>query len=212
DAPAGGAGGEAKVFTAIRSLGVVRGEDRWFAGVCGGAAQRLGVDPLVVRGVLIALTVVGGLGLALYGICWALLPDGRAERRGRIEAEAAARGDVSGALALAVALVVADLVLSRGVVGIGPWDIGGGPGWGLLVTSLAATLAWWVLHDHPAVVGACARSTEGANPEGANPEGANPEGANPEGANPEGANPEGANPEGAAPAGATPTAAPPRVS
>ncbi|WP_432562419.1 PspC domain-containing protein [Kineococcus sp. SYSU DK003] len=138
----------AKFFATIRSAGVVRSQDRWFAGVCGGIAARLGLDPLLVRGVLAALTVVGGLGLAVYGLCWLLLPDGRPEAGGRLEAEAVLRGDVSGAAWLAGALVVADLVLPRALVGLFSGGLSG-PGWGFLVTALVALLGWWLLHDYP---------------------------------------------------------------
>jgi len=141
--PAAGRDGQQRFFATVRGWGVVRGEDRWFAGVCGALARRLGVDAVVVRGVLVALTVVGGLGLALYGVAWALLPDAR----GRIEAEAALRGDVSASLAGAGALVVVDLVVGGGVtgMGLGWWD--SGPGWSVLVTLLVGALGWWLVRD-----------------------------------------------------------------
>ncbi|PRY14035.1 PspC domain-containing protein [Kineococcus rhizosphaerae] len=133
---------DAKFFAAVRSTGVRRSPDRWFAGVCGGLAERLGIDPLLVRGVLVALTVVGGLGLALYGACWLLLPD--REPDGRIEVEAALRGELSGAAWLSGLLIVADLVLPRALLGVfnGDWR---GPGWGFLITGLVGLLGWWLL-------------------------------------------------------------------
>ncbi|WP_432537074.1 PspC domain-containing protein [Kineococcus arenarius] len=147
----------ARATAVVRSWGVVRGEDRWFAGVCGGLATRTGLDPVLVRGLLIALVLVGGLGLALYGLAWAVLPDAR----GRVELEAAARGDVSGALALAAGLVLLDLAVGRGVVGLagvtlGP--LGGSTGWGFLVTGLVAALLWWLFRDR--IAAACARHPE----------------------------------------------------
>lgn len=144
-APTGPVGdGRAKFFTTIRGLGVVRGEDRWFAGVCGAVAARTGYDPLLVRGIVAALTAVGGLGLAGYGLAWLLLPDAR--RSGRIEAEAVTRGEVSGAACLAGALVVLDLFVPRALVGI--LTAGrAGPGWGFLITTLVVLLGWWSLRD-----------------------------------------------------------------
>ena len=140
--------GRARFFTSVRALGAVRGEDRWFAGVCGGVAARTGLDPLLVRGIVAALTVVGGLGLACYGLAWLLMPDARRDTGdgGRIEVEAATRGDVSGAAWLAGALVVVDLAVPRALIGVGTggWD---GPGWGFLVTTLVGLLCWWLLRD-----------------------------------------------------------------
>ncbi|WP_380171272.1 PspC domain-containing protein [Kineococcus sp. DHX-1] len=152
--------GVAKFFATVRSCGVERSQDRWFAGVCGGVAERLGLDPLLVRGVLVALTVVGGLGLAAYGACWLLLPDGRSASAGdgspeaapvpstpgRIEAEAVLRGDVSGGALLAGALVLADVVLPRALLGVFNQNLDG-PGWGFLLTGLLALLGWWLLRD-----------------------------------------------------------------
>jgi len=107
-----------RFFSAVRAWGAVRsldlGRDRWMAGVCGALARRWGADPLLVRGGFVLLTLLGGIGLAAYGVAWALLPDAR----GRLEAEAAHRGDVSAAFVLAVALVVVDLVLGHGLLGL----------------------------------------------------------------------------------------------
>ena len=74
------------MFSTLRGFGVRRNtDDRWLAGVCSGIADRLGIDPLIVRGALIVLLFVGGLGGLVYLIAWALLPD----QNGKILAEAA---------------------------------------------------------------------------------------------------------------------------
>jgi signal transduction histidine kinase len=56
-------------------------------GVCAGIARRLGIDPIVVRVVLIVITVgTSGLAAIAYLLAWALLPADsadRPERRGR---------------------------------------------------------------------------------------------------------------------------------
>jgi len=70
---------EARFFLWLRSLGIVR-DDGWLGGVCGAIAQRTGVDPLIVRGIVVVVTVLGFPALWLYAIAWALLPD----RAGRI--------------------------------------------------------------------------------------------------------------------------------
>ncbi|MDQ6798954.1 MAG: PspC domain-containing protein [Actinomycetota bacterium] len=49
------------------------------AGVCGGLARSLGVDPLVVRVAIVVLTIAGGTGAVAYMAAWLLLPrDGQA--------------------------------------------------------------------------------------------------------------------------------------
>ena len=75
-------------FDWIRSQGIRRGRERWVGGVASGIAERFGVDPLIVRGILIVLTVFAGVGVLLYGIAWALLP----EPDGRIHVQEAAAG------------------------------------------------------------------------------------------------------------------------
>lgn len=71
----------------VRSLGIVRGPDRWLGGVSSGIAARTGLDPVLVRGLFIVLALFG-VGLLLYGVAWALLP----EPDGRIHAEEALHG------------------------------------------------------------------------------------------------------------------------
>ncbi|PPK93150.1 phage shock protein PspC (stress-responsive transcriptional regulator) [Kineococcus xinjiangensis] len=135
------ADGQERFFAAVRRLGVQRDGDRWFTGVCAGTAHRLGIDPVVVRALLVALTLAGGMGLALYGAAWALLPDAD----GRIEAERALAGDVSGGAVLAGGLVALDLFTGQGMFAWERW--GASPGWSLLVTALAAAGVWWVVRD-----------------------------------------------------------------
>lgn len=45
--------------------------DRWIGGVSSAIARELGVQPLVIRTAFVALALVAGWGLLLYGICWA---------------------------------------------------------------------------------------------------------------------------------------------
>jgi signal transduction histidine kinase/phage shock protein PspC (stress-responsive transcriptional regulator) len=44
------------------------------AGVCAGLAERLGIDPLILRAVFVATTAAGGVGIVAYGVFWLLLP------------------------------------------------------------------------------------------------------------------------------------------
>jgi signal transduction histidine kinase/phage shock protein PspC (stress-responsive transcriptional regulator) len=50
--------------------------DRIVSGVAGGIAERMGVDPLVVRGGFLMLSTAGGIGIALYLVALAFADDG----------------------------------------------------------------------------------------------------------------------------------------
>jgi phage shock protein PspC (stress-responsive transcriptional regulator) len=103
-------------FDWIRSQGVYRGRERWVGGVASGIAQRLGVDPLIVRGILIVLTVFAGVGVLLYGIAWALLP----EPDGRIHVQEAAAGRWSAGMTGAlITTIIGFPSLGTGIWG---WD------------------------------------------------------------------------------------------
>ena len=47
---------------------------RVLGGVAMGAADYLGMPVLVLRLALVALTLAGGIGLAVYAVFWVLLP------------------------------------------------------------------------------------------------------------------------------------------
>lgn len=59
-----------------RDLGRLRRSttDRHVAGVAGGLARHLDVDPAILRVAFVVLIFFGGAGLLLYGACWLLVP------------------------------------------------------------------------------------------------------------------------------------------
>jgi phage shock protein PspC (stress-responsive transcriptional regulator) len=61
----------------MRDLGRLRRStrDRKVAGVAGGLARHLDIDPLILRVAFVVLVFFGGAGLILYGACWLLVPD-----------------------------------------------------------------------------------------------------------------------------------------
>jgi len=82
-------------FDRLRDLGIARPADgRWIAGVSAGLARRWTLDPLLVRLAFVALTLVSGVGLLIYGLAWALLP----EEDGRIHLQEMTRGRLSAGL------------------------------------------------------------------------------------------------------------------
>jgi len=103
-------------FDWIRGQGIYRGRDRWIGGVASGIAHRLGVDPLIIRGVLIVLTIFAGIGVLAYGLAWALLP----EPDGRIHVQEAAAGRwTAGMTGALITSVIGFPSLGSGVWG---WD------------------------------------------------------------------------------------------
>ena len=125
-----------KFFDGLRRLGVRRrSHDKWLGGVCSGIADRLGVDPVIVRAVTVLLVLLGGVGVSAYLVAWLLLPD----EGGSIMAERALRHGEGGAVVL---LVVTGFAVFSGF----PWwfshnGVWSFP-WGLL---LLGGLIWWVV-------------------------------------------------------------------
>ena len=128
-----------KFFGALRSIGIRRRtHDKWIAGVCSGLADRLGVDPVIVRAALVILTMLGGAGVAIYLVAWALLPNDRDE----IPAQRALRDGHGGSIVL---LVFAGLALFGDSAFGGTWwsdRPGWGFPWGLVLVGL---LIWWLV-------------------------------------------------------------------
>lgn len=106
-------------FGSIRRVGITRGQDRWIGGVASGLADRFGLDPLLVRG-LVGLSILMGFGLVLYGVAWALLP----EPDGRIHLEQAIHGDWDGGLIGAGLAVLIGLTSGGWWFTWGPFDSG----------------------------------------------------------------------------------------
>ncbi len=48
--------------------------DKKIAGVCGGIAEYFGIDATIVRIALVVFIAMGGSGLLLYLIGWAVMP------------------------------------------------------------------------------------------------------------------------------------------
>jgi signal transduction histidine kinase len=89
-------------------------------GVCAGLADRMGIEPLVVRVVMAMASTVGGLGVAVYAVAWALIP---------VTPESAVTGRRPGAwrqaplIVLAVAALFAGVHLAGSHVGEGLWPL-----------------------------------------------------------------------------------------
>lgn len=131
-----------RLFTRLRALGVVRPDKgRWVAGVCAGLAHRWGLDPLLVRGLFVVVSVVSGFGLGLYGLAWLFLP----HPDGRIHAQQALRGVVTAGCAGAVVFTLIGLPLSGGA-----WSAQGpvNPSGSLGFLAVVGLVTWWLVNRH----------------------------------------------------------------
>jgi len=135
-------GGLDRFFGWLRSIDVRRDtQDKWLAGVCSGIASRLGVDPLVVRAGLIVLILLGGIGITLYLVAWAFIPNDKEE----IVAENALRGGDFLGIVLLV-LIAVSLVGGSGFID--------GNGWGMW-------WFWWIAIPLGVVVWLATRNRDG---------------------------------------------------
>ena len=92
-----------RFFDSLRGSGLMRTNERWIAGVAGGVAHRFDLDPTLVRCVWVVLSLFAGVGLVLYGLAWALLPE---ESDGRIHLEEALSGRFNAGLAGAIGTTI----------------------------------------------------------------------------------------------------------
>ena len=109
----------------IRDLGRIRRTtgDKRVAGVAGGLARHLDIDPLIVRVAFVVLTFFGGAGLLLYIACWLLLPEDGSDW-GRVPLDRRSR---------TVALILVGLLVVVILAGHTWW--GSGYPWGLLIVA-----------------------------------------------------------------------------
>lgn len=120
-----------RFFDSLRGSGLMRTNERWVAGVAGGVAYRFDLDPTLVRCAWVVLSLFAGVGLVLYGLAWALLPE---ESDGRIHLEEALSGRFNAGLAGAIGMTI---------VGMSTFGSGFIPSWYIHEMGIAA--AMWPL-------------------------------------------------------------------
>ncbi len=114
-------GGPRATRDEVRDLARIRRSvtDRKVAGVAGGLARHLDIDPVILRVAFVVLAFFGGAGLILYGALWLLLPEE--------DHESAPLGldDRSRSIALILVGVVAGLALLGDTAGAFhfPWPL-----------------------------------------------------------------------------------------
>jgi phage shock protein PspC (stress-responsive transcriptional regulator) len=119
----------------MRSLGLVR-TDGWIGGICAAVANRLGIDPIIVRGIVVVAAILGAPALLLYAAAWALLPD----RENRIHLQQLIEGDFQPAIVgIGAMALLSFLPMTQGLwwVGGGFWDT---PSWADAVGRIVWTL------------------------------------------------------------------------
>jgi phage shock protein C len=50
-------------------------DNRMFAGVAGGLAEYLNLDPVIVRLIFVILMLAGGPGILIYIVLWIIMPE-----------------------------------------------------------------------------------------------------------------------------------------
>ena len=108
----------------------------WLGGVCAGIAYRLGIDPLIVRGIAVVIALLGGPVFLLYAAGWLLLPD----LEGRIHLQRL----IDGIFDRALVGIVAVFVLGLLPVTQGFWALSAGY-WGDASVFGAIQRAFWTL-------------------------------------------------------------------
>lgn len=124
-------------FRWVRTLRVNRSEHGWMGGVASGIGARFGIDPILARGIMVVLALFGGIGIAAYGLAWALLP----AHDGRIHLQEAARGRwASGMTGALIFFILGSIGQPWGV---GDWGWNGG--WGWIWPVLGIGLVLWII-------------------------------------------------------------------
>lgn len=119
--------------------------DRMIAGVAGGISEHFGIDPVIVRIGFIALTFLGGAGLALYLVGWLAVPR---DTSGSIVTDTLGNEDphrVRGVLAIAaiVAGLYVTVLASRTLFDLFTEIITAAPYLALMLIAAGAALVLW---------------------------------------------------------------------
>ncbi len=131
-----------RFFAWMRSLGIQR-EKGWIGGVAAGIAVRIGIDPLIVRGILVVTALLGAPALLVYAAAWLLLPD----TDDSIPLERAIKGHLASTLAaIGVVVLLGLLPVAPGLwFGIDVWpQTAGRVIWTLVLVGLAVWFVVWI--------------------------------------------------------------------
>lgn len=100
------AGQEAPKPTARRKKLYRSRRDRILAGVCGGFAAYLNVDPTIVRVAWILLSIPGLIGVIVYILAWILVPENPAEADVEVRKSSTNSAVIWGAILVVLGLIV----------------------------------------------------------------------------------------------------------
>ena len=131
-----------RFFAWMRSLGIQR-EKGWIGGVAAGIAVRIGIDPLIVRGILVVVGLLGAPALLVYAAAWLLLPDADDS----IHLERAMKGHFDSSLAaIGVVILLGLLPIAPGLwFGASVWpEALGRIMWTLVLIGLAVWFVVWI--------------------------------------------------------------------
>src|SRR5882672_10716062 len=117
--------------TGFLGFGLARSQNRRvIAGVAGGLAERLRVEPALVRVAFVLLALCGGAGVLAYAVLWVSVP--QAETTVDVLDAGAQRG-------IAVALVVGGIVVALRSMGL--W-VGDTIAWSVALVAAGITVVW----------------------------------------------------------------------
>ncbi len=120
--------------------------DRVLGGVCSGVARSLGVDPVLVRVIVVILTLFAGGGVLVYLAAWLLIPEeGRDDSVGH---QLVGSRNTQTALIVVIAVIVAlSIAVPSGIwMGSGPHFVA--PGFLLMIAAIALVV-WLLRRDAP---------------------------------------------------------------
>ncbi|MCI2957404.1 PspC domain-containing protein [Agromyces atrinae] len=147
DASAGGTG--SRFYDGLRSFGIER-RAGWLGGVCAGIAARLGIDPLIVRGVAVVAAVLAAPVFFLYAAGWLLLPD----TDGRIHLERLLRGKFDPALiGIGLLLLASFFPVTQAFWSVASPIVLSGPWWPISSVIAPAAVGFWNVLVSLAIVG-----------------------------------------------------------
>ena len=106
--------------------------ERMIDGVCGGVAEYIGVDPVLVRIAFLILVFAGGIGVVVYIIGMILIPAGSVPVTAAGETPKPERSTDSTARIIGIGFVVLGGILLLGNLGLSFWDHWWGLSWSVI--------------------------------------------------------------------------------